>query len=346
MISIREHVFLAPFTSVKIGGPARFFVETKTKEEVKEALHWALERHTPYVVLGAGSNVLVADKGFGGLAVRMCFKELSFEGEYMYADAGVSMAQAAARSLQQNLSGFEWAAGIPGTVGGSVYGNAGCFGGEMQQVLERVRVLECKVLASSPSRSGQSARLVSESERAKCKVVEFKNADCMFAYRESIFKKRKDWIILGATLKLKQVSDEEKKEKQAWIQQMMRDRVMEQAIGERTIGSTFKGIPLTDETMRRVRSYDVRFAKRENSCWVFESRRGMISAGFLIEQAGLKGKKIGGVSVSPKHANFLVSDGTATAEHVVMLIAYIKEYVHRKFGVMLGEEIQYISSKF
>jgi len=91
-----------------------------------------------------------------------------------------------------------------------------------------------------------------------------------------------------------------------------------------------------------LKSYDKRFEKKENSCWLFENRAGMLSAGFLIEQAELKGKNIGGISVSHKHANFLVSDGTATAEHVVMLIAHIKEYVHRKFGVMLEEEIQYL----
>src|SRR3990167_5754119 len=85
-----------------------------------------------------------------------------------------------------------------------------------------------------------------------------------------------------------------------------------------------------------------RFQKPDNACWVFENRRGMISAGFLIEQAGLKGKKIGGVGISHKHANFLVCDDAGTAEQVVMLIAFVKEYVHRKFGVMLEEEIQYI----
>lgn len=320
MISIREHVFLAPFTSIKIGGPAHFFVEAKTKKEVGEVLHWAHEKRIPCAVLGAGSNVLIMDRGFDGLLVRMCLKTFSFEGEYMYADAGVSMARASASSLQQNLTGFEWAAGIPGTVGGSVYGNAGCFGGEMKDVVESVLVFDINT----------------------SKSYKLQATSCNFGYRESIFKKNKDLLILSATFKLKHISDEVKKEKQVWIGHMMRERVTEQAIGERTMGSTFMGISLTDKTMRTLQSYDDRFTKGKNSCWVFESRRGMISAGFLIEQAGLKEKKIGGVCVSPKHANFLVSDNTATAEHVVMLIAYIKEFIHRKFGIMLEEEIQYI----
>ena len=123
---------------------------------------------------------------------------------------------------------------------------------------------------------------------------------------------------------------------------MMRERVAEQAIGEHTMGSTFKGVSYTEELLRHISRYDARFQKPANACWVFENRRGMMSAGFLIEQAGLKGKKIGGISVSSKHANFLINDGTATAEHVAMLIAFIKEHAHRMFGVMLEEEIQYI----
>ncbi|OGZ45349.1 MAG: UDP-N-acetylenolpyruvoylglucosamine reductase [Candidatus Ryanbacteria bacterium RIFCSPHIGHO2_02_FULL_45_13b] len=317
-MDIKENIALAPYTYMKVGGSARFFFEADTEKELDEALAWAENKNVPVAILGRGSNVLVADKGFDGLVIHMRCSELSCDGERVYAGAGVSMAQVSAFSLRNNLSGFEWAAGIPGTVGGSVYGNAGCFGGEMKDVVEHVFFLQ------SSSKSHIS------------------NSDCFFNYRDSIFKKHKDWIILGATLKLRHVSDEEKIKKQTEIQHMMRERVAEQAIGERTMGSTFKGVSLTDESVGCMRQYDARFQKPDNACWVFENRRGMISAGFLIEQAGLKGKKIGGVGISHKHANFLVCDDAGTAEQVVMLIAFVKEYVHRKFGVMLEEEIQYI----
>ncbi len=323
-VKIQENIALAPYTYMKVGGPARFFAEVKTEIELEEALEWAKSRGVPVIVLGAGSNILAADAGFNGLVIHMRCSDLSCVGEHVYAGAGVLMAQVSVFSLKNNLTGIEWSAGIPGTVGGSVYGNAGCFGGEMQQILEHVRVFERKA------------------QSAKRKVVEFQNEECLFDYRESIFKKNKNLIILGVTLKLKRISDEEKKKKQAWIQSMMRERVAEQAIGEHTMGSTFKGIPLTGELMALMRQYDARFQKPDYACWVFENRRGMMSAGFLIEQCGLKGKKIGGAAVSAKHANFLVTDASATAEHVVMLIAFIKEYVHRKFGIMLEEEIQYI----
>lgn len=317
-MEIKENIALASYTYMKVGGSARFFVEAHTEKDLQEAIAWAENKNILVAVLGSGSNTLVSDKGFDGLAIHMCCSELSCDGERMYAGAGVPMAHVSAFSLKNNLGGFEWATGIPGTVGGSVYGNAGCFGGEMKDVVENVFFLQ------SSNKS------------------QISNSNCFFNYRDSIFKKHKDWIILGATLKLWHISDAEKMEKQSWMQYMMRERVAEQAIGERTMGSTFKGISFTDELIRRIRQYDVRFQKPDNACWIFENRRGMISAGFFIEQAGLKGKKIGGVAISHKHGNFLVCDDGGTAEQVVMLIAFVKEHVHRKFGVMLEEEIQYI----
>ena len=319
-MNVYENVALAPYTYMKVGGPARFFAEIKTETELREAIIWAQNSHVPIVALGMGSNVLIADKGFDGLVIRVRCSELSQNGERVYVGAGVSMAQVAAFSLQNNLSGFEWATGIPGTIGGSVYGNAGCFGGEIQNILEDVFVFDINASLS----------------------YTLSTHSCNFGYRESMFKKQKHLVILGVTLKLRHISDEEKKEKQAWVQHMMRERVAEQAIGEHTMGSTFKGIVLSHELMARIQTHDVRFQKPDNACWIFENRRGMISAGFFIEQAGLKGKKIGGVSVSYKHANFFTRDETGTAEHAMILIAFVKEYVHRKFGVMLEEEIQYI----
>jgi UDP-N-acetylmuramate dehydrogenase len=321
IMDIQQNILLAPYTYIKIGGPARYFVEVITEDELQKAVLWARERRVPVVILGAGSNVLIADKGFAGLVIRMRLRNFSFTRNGMRVGAGVMMAQAAHIALENNRSGLEWAVGIPGAMGGSVYGNAGCFGGEIKDLLEDVRVFDI----------------------TKCATFTIPRADCAFNYRGSIFKKRKDWVILGASFNLQQISDAEKKEKQEWIQRMMRERIHEQAIGERTMGSTFKGVRITEELLRIAQSYDNHFKKPERACWLFENRAGMMSAGFLIERAGLKGKTIGGVSVATKHANFLIADDTATAEHVVMLIALIKEHVHRTFGIMLEEEVQYIN---
>jgi UDP-N-acetylmuramate dehydrogenase len=319
-MEIKEQVALAPYTYLKIGGPARFFVEAETEEDVKEALLWARERSLPYYVLGAGSNILVADNGFFGLVIKITMRTLSFDGMCMNVDAGVPMALAASRSVAEERTGFEWAVGVPGTIGGSVYGNAGCFGGEMKDVVAEVTVLHTN----------------------KYTIQKLSNKECAFNYRESMFKMHPEYIILSATLQLAKGTGEELERARAHIKTSAALRVEEQDIGTQTAGSTFKGVSITEETIQRIRAYMPVWQKGVNTCWCNESRRGMFGAGFFIEQAGLKGMQIGGVSVSEKHANFLVNEGNATAEDVVMLIASIKEHVHRMFGVLLEEEIRYV----
>ncbi|PJE64626.1 MAG: UDP-N-acetylenolpyruvoylglucosamine reductase [Candidatus Ryanbacteria bacterium CG10_big_fil_rev_8_21_14_0_10_43_42] len=321
-IQIQENVPLAPYTYLNIGGLARFFVEAKKEKDILNALIWAKENDMPYYIIGAGSNILVADKGFAGLVIKISLHDISFGVNGMCINAGVPMALAAARSVAEGYIGFEWAMGVPGTVGGSVYGNAGCFGGEMKDVVKAVRVLE------------------QQEEGFKKRI--FTNEECKFGYRESFFKKHPEIIILSVDMQLKEGTPEEINTARLHMRSSAQARVQEQDIGVRTAGSTFKGIPITDSTEKRMYTYGPKWQRGENTCWVHESRRGMFGAGFFIEQSGLKGMRIGGVSVSEKHANFMVNTGTATAEDVVMLIAVIKERVHSMCGIMLEEEIRYV----
>ena len=166
-MNIQENIALFPYTYLKAGGPARFLVEIQTEDELREAVTWAQERQMQIAVLGAGSNVLVSDNGFDGLVIRMRLEKLLYDGDTMSLGAGVSMAQAAAFALRHNLSGFEWAIGIPGTVGGSVYGNAGCFGGEMKDAIESVEIFDT----------------------LNAKRSTLNPTQCGFGYRDSIFKK-------------------------------------------------------------------------------------------------------------------------------------------------------------
>ena len=133
---------LAPYTVFKIGGPARFFCEVKNKEDLAEAVSWAKEKSLPVFVLGAGSNVLISDEGFPGLVIKMNFGGLKADGTKLTAGAGVSMARAVNFAAENNLGGFEWGVGIPGTVGGSVFGNAGCYGGEIKDVVDSVEIFD------------------------------------------------------------------------------------------------------------------------------------------------------------------------------------------------------------
>ncbi|MBI3421005.1 MAG: FAD-binding protein, partial [Candidatus Sungbacteria bacterium] len=136
MVTIRENVPLAPYTYFKIGGPARFFAEARSEEELYEALEFARKRNVPLWVLGGGSNVLIADEGLPGLVIILRLADIyEVEPHKLYVGAGVAMARAVAVSVERGLAGFEWAIGIPGTIGGSVRGNAGCFGGAMKDVI-------------------------------------------------------------------------------------------------------------------------------------------------------------------------------------------------------------------
>ena len=214
-IIIKENESLAPHTIYKIGGAARFFVEAHTAAEIEEAVRFAADRGIRFFVMGAGSNTLVSDEGFDGMVIRMTGGEIKIDGERMTVDAGVMMARAAAEAARQGMSGFAWAIGVPGTIGGSVRGNAGCFGHEMKDVVESVEVFDAVTSAS----------------------VHYPASSIQFDYRDSIFKRHPERIVLSATLQLQ-------KGDAATIQQEIRamsvERSAKQDIGAKCCGCIFK----------------------------------------------------------------------------------------------------------
>ncbi len=177
MLFIRQKIHLAPYTTLKIGGPADYFVECKTEEEIIEALRWASEKKMPYYILSGGSNVLISDLGFRGIIIRIKAQTFRIDGEKVSSEAGVSLPLIAKKTAEAGLSGLEFGIGVPGTVGGAVYGNAGAFGQETKDVARSVRVAM---------------------RETDWKITEFSNEKCEFSYRESIFKRHKNWLILSA----------------------------------------------------------------------------------------------------------------------------------------------------
>ena len=310
-LTIKENVSLKPHTVFKIGGPAHFFVEVKSSQELKEAFGFAKEKAVPFFIAGAGSNVLISDKGFGGLYTKNTANNISIEGEEMHCESGAMMPYAAAKAADAGLSGFEWGIGIPGTVGGSVRGNSGCFGGEMKDALRSAEVFDAN--------DGT--------------VKTFSNADCKFGYRDSVFKKMPHLIVTSAVFLLKKGDADEIRGR---MREFVEKRTASQDIGEKSAGCIFKNVPWTRRDINKDKLLK-RFPVFKKS----ESEPG-VSAGFLIDEAGLKGKRIGSAMISRKHANFFINTGEALAEDVVMLIALAKEHVHRKFGILLEEEIQYV----
>lgn len=177
---VLENESLAKHTTFQIGGPAKYYFRASNTEELTRAIQLAIKFNLPYFVLGKGSNILVSDKGFKGLVIEAHNQnlEIDTDRELVFVDSGVLLNQLVIEVAQGGLSGLEFGAGIPGTIGGAIRGNAGAFGGEMSQVVKKVKTLDSQ---------GQEK--------------EYSQKDCQFGYRESIFKHNQD-IILSAELKL------------------------------------------------------------------------------------------------------------------------------------------------
>jgi UDP-N-acetylmuramate dehydrogenase len=306
MLKIQENIPLAPYSSFKIGGPAKYFIEAQSVAELCEAVQYAADKNLDYFILGGGSNLLISDQGFSGLVIKVKLNGLYLDEQkqLITAEAGVYLAGVVNKSAQAGLTGMEWAAGIPGTLGGAVRGNARAFGKNMATVVESVEAFDSNDI----------------------KIKNFSNAECEFNYWGSLFKKNKNFIILSVKIKLA-VGNKEKIQEE--IKKIQDKRISGQPQGVGSAGSFFLNPVVTDEKLRRE----------------FEEEKGMkakddkLPAGWIIEKAGMQGKKIGGAMISEKHANFLVNTGSATAEDVIMLSSLVKQQVRDKFGIQLESEV-------
>lgn len=306
--SIKKNVKLAPFTTFKIGGPAKYFFVAKNKKEIIFAISVAKKLNLPFFILGGGSNILVADEGFEGLVIKVESRMLKVEGGSIFAEAGVLLSKLVNIALKNTLTGLEWAVGIPGTVGGAIYGNCGAFGKSISDVVKEVEIFDVK--------------------NEKVKIL--KNEDCQFAYRNSIFKRNKNLIILSTKIQLKKDDKEEIKKR---TKEFLEYRKETQPLNFPSAGSVFMNYEL------RIMNYEL--LKKFPEVKEFNKKR-QIPAGWLVEKSGLKGKKIGKAQISKKHANFILNLGGASAKDVKKLIKLAKKKVKEKFGIILEEEIQYL----
>ena len=307
MLNIQENIPLAKYTTFRIGGPAKYFVEVSSEEELVETLVYTRKKGLEFFILGGGSNVLVSDAGFPGLVIKNKLCRTKIEGETMEIDGGVFLAKVVRDSAENNLTGMEWASGIPGTFGGAVRGNAGAYGGEIKDVLESVKVLD--------------------TEKMEIKVCA--KSECDFHYRHSMFKFSPKLIIISAVLKLQ---EGDKKEIQKKTQEIISARIKKLPQGTPSAGSFFINPVVKNEALIKEFEEDKGV----------KSKAGKLPAGWLIEKADLKGKKVGGAIVNEMQANYILNTGNATAEDVVILASLIKQKVRVKFGVQLKEEVQFV----
>jgi UDP-N-acetylmuramate dehydrogenase len=303
---VKENVLLKNYTTFRIGGRAKYFFTAKKKEDLIEVIKLAKKIKLPFFILGRGSNLLVSDKGYQGLVIQIKNQKLKIKNQnqkskIIETEAGTLLSQLVNIALKNNLRGLEWAMGIPGTIGGAIWANAGAFGYSMADLVKSVEVFEI----------------------TKLRIRNYKLEDCKFSYRDSIFRHNKNLIILSARLQLKKG---QKKEIQKEIKEYLKYRKKKQPLNLPSAGSIFKN---PQGILRKLTKED------EFSFLPF-------TAGQLIEKCGLKGKRIGNVRISEKHANFIVNLGEGKAKEVRKLINLIKKRVKKKFGIALEEEIQYL----
>ncbi len=275
---------LAAHTTWQMGGPAELLAVPAGVEDLVLAVAWAGKEAIPWRVLGNGSNLLVADAGVPGLVlqVRKVLDGIRREGDRLHAGAGASFPALANRAAAEGLSGLEFAAGIPGTVGGAIVMNAGWHEHETGRVVDSVEVLEA---------DGQVRRLPGDA--------------CAFGYRTSRFRAR-NGVVLAAVFRLQPADP------------AIVTRAMDQFAASRRANQP------TDAA----------------SCGSVYLKPPGDFAGRLIEAAGLKGTRVGGLVVSPRHANFFINEGGGTAADALALMERVERTVEERFGVKLTREVE------
>ncbi|MFA6097625.1 MAG: UDP-N-acetylmuramate dehydrogenase [Candidatus Paceibacterota bacterium] len=313
-LNIQKNVSLSKYTSFRIGGEAKFFCIAKTSEELREALEFADKNKIKHFILGGGSNLLVADKGFDGLVIKYGISGAKYLGdEIIEANAGTFLTSLITEAIKNNLKGLEWAAGIPGTVGGAICNNSGAYRSSMSENIIELNVLE---------RNERSGSWIEK---------KMKKEDCVYEYRNSIFKQNKKYIILKAKFKLEKGNAEESKK---LILEHIGDRAKKQPLSFPNAGCIFKN-PVMDEKYM-AKAFE-EYPELKNI-----SKGRCIPVWWFINTLKLSGKNIGGVEISEKHGNFLINTSNGKAEDVVILISLIKQKVRDNFGVQLHEEIEYV----
>lgn len=299
---IQEHVPLAGLTTFEIGGQARYFVEVRTDDEIREALQWAHERSISFIILAGCSNILVPDRGLDALVIKIASEQCVFDGTQITTHAGCRLLSMIEEAGKRNVGGWEKLAGIPGTVGGAVRGNAGAFGSEIKDFITSVHALNTDTGGTKT----------------------FTREECDFSYRHSFFKDNPEWIILSAVIRLRNVAADESMRR---AKETITEREKRHLQNVRAAGSFFMNPEAPAEV---VAMFEAEKGVR--------SREGRVPAGWLIEKAGMKGASVGGATASLQHPNYIVNIGGATDDDVRALAERIKDAVEKQFGVRLKEE--------
>ncbi len=303
-IAVREGVALREITRFGLGGPADYLVDIGSAALVPEAIALMRASGLPLITLGGGSNLIVADAGFRGIAMRFTGGQLRCDRDTTIAETGAVWQTVVDFHSDMGLTGMERMTGIPGWLGGAVYGNAGAYGQTMMDFVESVSVFD-----------GAGVRDVLR-------------ADCGFAYRTSGFKSHKDWLLLSARIRLAAGDPLEVRQTAAEILATRNEKFPPTM---KCAGSIFKNLQvaeLPEKALNRVPPGVM--------------RAGKVPAAWFLEQVGSKGMRRGGIEVAAYHANLIYNTGEGTAAEACGLIDELQALVDREFGLGLEAEVQYI----
>lgn len=341
-LPIKENILLAPFTTLGIGGAARFFAEAENEDGLIAAIQFAEVRGLPVFILGGGSNVLVSDEGFPGLVVRLAIKGIEWK-EEVTAGAGEDWDNFVRQCVERGLAGLECLSGIPGLVGGTPVQNVGAYGQEVSETITRVRAFD----------------------RQTKQIVELSNVECGFSYRTSIFNstERNRYVVLAVSFALKtngqpglrypdvknyfagrndQPSLAEVRQAIIEIRSRKGMVIVPDDPDCHSAGSFFKNPILSAEAFAKL---EAAAGERPPS---FPAANGNVKvpAAWLIEHAGFqRGYAKGRAGISSKHTLAIINRGNATAQEVLDLVAEIQAQVAEKFGVWLMPEPIFVGFK-
>jgi UDP-N-acetylmuramate dehydrogenase len=303
-LTVFADIPLSRYTRFGIGGPADVYAETGDSDAFIAALNAARASGIPTVVIGGGTNLIVSDAGFRGIVLRYRAETLCADGERVIADAGAVLQDLVDFTIGRGLQGLETLAGIPGSVGAAVYGNAGAYGHSISERVISVRFFD------------------------GCGVRVFSNPDCEFLYRESVFKRNKEWIIFSTELRLDGADAAGLIKTAGDIVKVRNEKF---PVTMKCAGSIFKNL-LWKELPAEVAAEVPPVAVRE----------GKVPAAWFLEQVGAKGLQRGDIHVATYHANLIYNNGAGLAADLTALIGELKDRVRTRFGIELEEEVQYV----
>lgn len=302
--TVVRDVPLSRHTRFGIGGPADIFVETSKPARFIDAWRIARSNSLDTVVIGGGTNLIVSDAGFRGVVLKLSNNRINTDGLTVHVESGATLQNLVDYTVDAGLKGLETMTGIPGSVGAAIYGNAGAYGHSIMERVSRVVFFD-----------GSSVR-------------EFGNPECGFQYRESVFKRHKEWIIFSADLNMEQGDAAQLRET---ADRILGIRNKKYPPTMKCAGSIFKNLLLADLPPRIVSELP--------PAAIIE---GKVPSAWFLEQAGAKGMRCGGIRVADYHANLIYNEGDGTARELVGIVTDLKQRVERRWGLSLQEEVQYV----